>query len=84
MYFVRFIILGIPLLSLVWWLWADRRLRNLKTARSVRLCLSFLLLILLGGYCWGILGRRDVIITPIPAGLYAMVLLWGLAFLASK
>jgi hypothetical protein len=56
-----------------------------RTLRApVRLCLSFLLLILLGGYCWGILGRRDVIITPIPAGLYAMVLLWGLAFLASK
>lgn len=36
---------------------------------------------LLSGFIWVLLGRRGVVNTPIPAPLYALVLLWGLGFL---
>ncbi len=79
MHFVYFIILGIPVLSLAWWIWADRRLRG--SERWVRIALGLAVGLMLVGYVWVLLGRRDAVMTPIPAGLYALVLLWGLAFL---
>jgi len=79
MHFVYFIILGIPILSLAWWFWADRRLRG--AGRGVRLVLGLAVLLMLVGYVWVVLARRDVLIMPVPAGLYALVLLWGLIFL---
>jgi uncharacterized protein len=78
---VQFIIFGIPLLSLAWWLWADRRLRALRVRGGWRLGFGLAVLSLLVGFVWVILSRREVVTTPIPAPLYALVLLWGLAFL---
>ena len=75
------IISGIPLLSLAWWIWADRRLKKLGASRLARIALSLAMTLLLAGYVWVILGRRDLFTTPIPAGLYALVLLWALIFL---
>jgi uncharacterized protein len=78
---VQFIIFGIPLLSLAWWLWADRRLRALRVWGGWRIGFGLAVLSLLVGFVWVILSRREVVTTPIPAPLYALVLLWGLAFL---
>jgi predicted MPP superfamily phosphohydrolase len=76
---VLLIIFGIPVLSLLWWWWADRRLRG--AGRGSRLLLSLAVMGMLAGFIWVILARRDVVTTPIPAGWYALVLLWGLIFL---
>ncbi|MES2659126.1 MAG: metallophosphoesterase [Verrucomicrobiota bacterium] len=76
---VLLIIFGIPLLSLVWWWWADRRLRT--AGRGVRLAFGLAVLAMLAGFVWVLLARRGVVTTPIPAGWYALVLLWGLIFL---
>ncbi len=78
---VQLIILGIPLLSLGWWYWADRRLRRLGAGGGWRIGLGAAVLVLLGGFIWVLLGRREVVVMPIPAPLYALVLLWGLIFL---
>ena len=76
---VQLIIFGIPLLSLVWWWWADRRLRG--AGRGVRMSFALTVLVMLAGFVWVLLARRNVVITPIPSIWYAVVLLWGLIFL---
>ena len=81
---VFFIIFGIPLLSLAWWIWADRRLQRLGAGRAARLALSVAVLLVLGGFVWVICARRDVVTMPIPAPLYSLVLLWGLIFLPKR
>lgn len=73
---VRIILLGVPLLSLVWWWWADRRLRQFG-ARP-RIALAVAMLILLGGFGWTVAGRMLDLTVEIPAPLYALVLLWGI------
>jgi predicted MPP superfamily phosphohydrolase len=76
----KLIILGIPLLSLAWGWWADRRLRSLGKA-GIRVVLGLAVLALLCGFVWVILARRDVITMSLPPTWYALVLLWGLVFL---
>ncbi len=76
---VQLIVFGIPVLSALWWWWADRRLRG--AGRAVRLVLGFAVLAMLAGYVWVLLARRDVVTIPIPAAWYALVLLWGLVAL---
>jgi uncharacterized protein len=76
---VLLIIFGIPVLSLLWWWWADRRLRS--AGSGARLALALPVLVMLAGFTWVVLARRDFVMTPIPAGWYALVLLWGLIFL---
>jgi predicted MPP superfamily phosphohydrolase len=78
---VLLIILGIPLLSLAWWIWADRRLQRLGAGRVARLGLSVSVLLVLAGFVWVICARRDLVTMPIPAALYSLVLLWGLIFM---
>lgn len=78
---VILIILAIPLLSLAWWIWADRRLRQLGAGRGARIALSLAVLLILTGFVWVICARRDVVTVPIPAALYSLVLLWGLIFM---
>lgn len=75
------IIFGIPLLSLAWWVWADRRLRGLGAGRGWRIALGLALLVILIGFIWVVLGRRNLLAVPLPAEWYALVLLWGLIFL---
>ena len=76
------IIFGIPLLSLGWWLWADRRFRRLgKTGSKARVALGLAVLFILIGFVWVLLGRRQLLAVPLPAEWYALVLLWGLIFL---
>ena len=78
---VILIILAIPLLSLAWWIWADRRLCQLGAGRGARIALSLAVLLILTGFVWVICARRDVVTVPIPAALYSLVLLWGLIFM---
>ena len=79
---VLLIIMGIPLLSLGWWLWADRRLRGLgSTGQKARIALGLAMLVILLGFIWVLLGRRHLVAIPLPAEWYALVLLWGLIFL---
>lgn len=78
---ILIIILAIPLLSLAWWIWADRRLGKLGAGRVARLVLSVSVLLVLAGFVWVICARRDLVTMPIPAALYSMVLLWGLIFM---
>ena len=78
---VILIILAIPLLSLAWWIWADRRLRQLGAGRGARIVLSLAVLLVLAGFVWVICARRDMVTVPIPAALYSLVLLWGLIFM---
>ena len=76
------IIFAVPLLSLGWWIWADRRLRGLgKTGSKARVALSLAVLFILLGFVWVLLGRRHLLAAPLPAEWYALVLLWGLIFL---
>lgn len=81
MHFVQLIILGIPLLSLAWWWWADRRLKKLGAGWKIRVPVSLAVALMLAGFVWVLLGRNETIATPVPAPLYALVLLWGLIFL---
>ena len=75
----KLIIFGIPLLSLAWWWWADRQIRN--AGKAPRIALALAMLALLGGYVWVLLGRREVVTLDVPPPLYALVLLWGIIFL---
>ncbi len=79
--FILLILLGIPLLSLTWWIWADRRLHRLGAGRAGRIALSLAVLLILTGFGWVLLGRAEWVTPPVPAALYALVLLWGLIFL---
>lgn len=76
--FILSILIGIPLLSLAWWWWADRRLRNLKAGRGLRVGLMMAITLLLVAFCWVIFARRELVTAGVPAPLYALVLLWGL------
>lgn len=78
---VLIIIFAIPLLSVLWWIWADRRLKRLDAGRGWRWGISLASIILLTGFVWVILARRDVISLPIPSTLYSALLLWALIFL---
>ncbi len=79
MFFVRLILFGIPLLSLIWWWWADRRLRCVGALP--RGLLAVAMVMVLGGFGWTVIGRMADLTTEVPAWLYALVLLWGLIFL---
>jgi len=81
MLFFLIIIFGIPLLSLAWWWWAHRRLRQMRTPAVWCWLFSLALIILLGGFAWIILARRELIDATVPTAVYAAVLLWGLVFL---
>jgi len=81
MWLFKFIIFAIPFFSLAWWIWADRRLKAMKVPGSWRVVFSLLLMVLLGGFTWILIARNQGFSVPIPAGLYALVLLWGIIFL---
>lgn len=79
MLFIQLILIGIPTLSLIWWVWADRRLR--RAGRWVRGALGLAMALPLGGFVWVLIGRGDAVDASIPVWLYSLVLLWGLIFL---
>jgi predicted MPP superfamily phosphohydrolase len=75
------ILFSIPLLSLVWWYWADCKLKRLGAGRHWRIFVSLCSALLLAGFIWVVLSRREVIQPQVPGTLYAAVLLWALLFL---
>lgn len=77
----RVIIFGIPILTLVWWLWANRRLKALNVSQRWRRIFGLTVLGLLAGFCWILLTRTTSITVPISPELYAVILLWGFIFL---
>jgi len=81
MLFFLIIIFGIPLLSLAWWWWAHRRLSQLEIPAIWRWMFSLALIVLLVGFTWIILARREMVDAAVPPAVYAAVLLWGLIFL---
>lgn len=80
---IKLIVYGIPVLSLAWLIWADRRLSKLRAGRGWRITLGMTILVLMAGFAWVMMGRTEVVATaiPIPTPLYALVLLWGIIFL---
>lgn len=81
MYFIRLIVFGIPLFSLAWWIWADRRLRNSGVGRTGRVLFSIAVGGILAAYLLVVLTRRDVVTVSVPTAIYAVVLLWGVFFM---
>jgi len=75
------IIFGLPILGLIWWRWADGRLRGLPRARLWRGFLA----VFSGGnlalYVWIILTRRLRWADDIPAAILGLTYLWHLLIL---
>ncbi len=74
-------LLLIPVLSLSWWFWANRRLHFHQSSRLTKRLLTLSMLVFFVGYAWVVLGRDHLITTTPPTLLLAIVLLWGLIFL---
>lgn len=72
------ILIGIPLLSIAWGWWADRRLRSFGATRVWRRGLVLANVLLVTGYVWVIMNRREMVPISVPSFIYAFVLLWGL------
>jgi len=75
------ILFGIPLLTLIWFVWAIRTETLRDAGRGVRTALTLGTAVLLAGYLWIVLNRADRIASEPPSWLQAAVLLWGLVFL---
>ncbi|HVJ45828.1 MAG TPA: metallophosphoesterase [Luteolibacter sp.] len=74
---ILFILIGIPLLSLVWLVWANRRLKKLQPPRWVSIFITISIALLLTGYIWVILSRAEHAPKVSPLA-YSFVLLWGI------
>ncbi|MEX2579669.1 MAG: metallophosphoesterase [Verrucomicrobiales bacterium] len=76
-----FIIAGIPLFSIAWWIWAQRRLNRLGVSKTWTVVLGVSMAVVLGGFAWILLDRAGLVPARLPGSLYAPVMLWGLLFL---
>ncbi len=74
---ILLIFISIPALSIVWAVWADRRLRTLEAAAPVRLASLLTMIVLMGGFSWIILARMEHL-PKVPGLIYSLVLVWGL------
>jgi uncharacterized protein len=81
--FFLLIIVVMPALGLMWWLWADRRLKRLKHPRRWRIAVAAFEALMLGGFLWVILARRFGVTTMPPAVVLAAVYIWHLIVLPS-
>jgi predicted MPP superfamily phosphohydrolase len=72
------VLVGIPLLSIIWFVWADRRLRALKAPRLMRGISFATLLLILGAFAWMTLARQNLVSATVPPLLYSLLLIWGL------
>lgn len=75
------VLIGIPVLSLAWALWADSRFRKLNAPGSLRFLMGLMLCAILGSFIWIVLARQEIVTQKVPALPYSLVLLWGLLFL---
>lgn len=74
---ILLILFAIPLLSLVWLIWANRRLKKLQAPRWVSVILTVSIALLLTGYIWVILSRAEHAPKVSPF-VYSIILLWGI------
>ena len=81
MSFFLLILLGIPLLSLAWFVWAIRTRAMRETKGWIRWAFGIATGVLIAGFLWIILSRSDHFSGEPPAVVQAAVLLWGLLFL---
>src|SRR3954469_18741642 len=72
------IIFGTPLLGVLWWFWADRRLRHLKNPRRLRIAAGIFAATMLLGFIWVLLARRLHIAAMPPVPILAGVYVWHL------
>jgi predicted MPP superfamily phosphohydrolase len=77
----RLIVFGVPMLAVIWWFWADRRLRCLPRGWRWRLVLAAFVGGNLGMYAWLILTRMSGQAAPIPSVLLAECYIWHLFIL---
>lgn len=73
-----FIIFGLPVLSLVWWCWADRRLTKLPVRPLWRIFLGGFVLVQLVMYAWLTMSRFHTELHPGPTILIASTYIWNL------
>ncbi|GAA5482580.1 metallophosphoesterase [Haloferula sargassicola] len=81
MSFFLLILLGIPILSGLWFLWAIRTNPLRQAARPVKIAFFASVVLLVVGFVWIFLARGGHLGSEPPAWLQAAVLLWGLLFL---
>lgn len=75
------ILFGIPVLSLLWFVWALRSRAIRRAGRGTRVAFTVATLGILAGYAWLMLSRGERIPWEPPSWVQAAVLLWGLVFL---
>jgi predicted MPP superfamily phosphohydrolase len=78
---VYLIITAIPVLSIFWWVWAQRRLNRLGASRKWTWIVAVPMVVLLAGFGWILLDRGGKVPMRLPSPVYAGVMLWGLVFL---
>jgi uncharacterized protein len=81
MSFFMLILLGIPVLSLIWFVWAMRSSAMRNAGRGSRIAFTIATAGLLMGFLWLFLYRSDRLSFEPPPWVQAAVLLWGLMFL---
>ena len=81
MSFFLMILFGIPLLSLLWWVWVLRTSAMRNAGRATRWMSSLAVAALLAGFLWIVLARSGRLPWDPPGLVQAAVLLWGLMFL---
>jgi predicted MPP superfamily phosphohydrolase len=74
----QFILIGISTLSLIWWFWADRRLKAWVLPTFWRWMLALSALIFIGGFIWISLARSQAVNVPLPAAIDALILIWAI------
>src|SRR5436190_9615632 len=72
------IIFGTPLLGVLWWFWANRKLKALKHARRWRIAAGIFAATMLAGFIWVLLARRLHIAAMPPVPILAAVYMWHL------
>lgn len=80
MIIVLTILIGLPLLTVAWWVWADRRLRRLPRPRLARLLLALFAGGQLAIYAW-MIGARMGNLPPVPAAALTATYVWHLIIL---
>jgi len=75
------IIFGTPLLGVLWWFFADRKMRRLKHARRWRMVMGIFAATMLLGFIWVLLARRLHIAAMPPVPILAAVYIWHLLVL---
>ncbi len=73
------ILFGIPVLSLLWFVWAMRSSAMRNAGRRVRWVFAIATAGLLAGFLWLVLYRGDHLAWEPPPWVQAAVLLWGRA-----